>query len=524
MLDGLAKLPQFVIDAARRGLSSAADYAYRGGARTKIWKEWNPSNRSGDAAIAEERELMHARVRELFRNEAVTRNLRRSIVKLVVGTGINTFAGVLEDDGENYFDQFNFESDELFERWAETEADVEGRLNWWTMQSLHLGETTESGTSLLLECHDPRPGRIIPLCYQLVEAEQLDTSKDRPSSTDGDGRRVNKIVGGIEYDRFNRPVAYWIYDVHPYDIFAEGFGNSSRIPAERVISTYLPNRPSEHRGVTWFSANIQSAKDMDWYMSNELTAAALGAALCLVVKRKNGAGRGLGFGETDSDEDGQSIVKLGKPFVADIGIDDEVSVAESSRPNRDAAPFIRLLLLLHGMAAGLSHLRVTGDYSQASYTSARGAHLDDDAYIQPLQRWYGSNTIRPVREKFNRVAAAMGRFRHVRPAEFARDEYFYQRMEVQPAGREQLDPEMETDAAAKRVRFGFSTHGRECGLRGRSFRRIVLEQKRERAFTIKHLGREFDLSSGGASKPGGPENRTAKTAEKATEGTDASAD
>jgi capsid protein len=97
-------------------------------------------------------------------------------------------------------------------------------------------------------------------------------------------------------------------------------------------------------------------------------------------------------------------------------------------------------------------------------------------------------------------------------------------MEVQPAGREQLDPEMETDAAAKRIRYGFSTHGRECGLRGRSFRRTVLEQKRERAFTIKHLGREFDLSSGGASKPGGPENRAPKTTNQATEGQNASAD
>ena len=498
----------------------AYSHAYKGGSRDKIWRNWDPQPRSGDAAIGEDWDLMTSRVRDLFRNEPVTRNLRRAICKLVVGTGVNTFASVLEENAEDYFDRFNFEADELFERWAETECDVERRLNWGSMQALHMGEVTETGVSFMLRCVDPDPRRVVPLCYQLLEADQLDTTLDRPA---GDG--VNKIVGGIEFGAFNRPAAYWFYDVHPHDALSGGYGKSTRIHAERVIATYLPNRPSEHRGVTWFSANIQSAKDLDWYIGNELSAAALGAALCMVVKREHGAGTGLGFAggpnstPGDADDAGNPLVKLGRPFVADIGINDEVSIAESNRPNRDAAPFIKLLLMLHGMASGLSHLRVTGDYSQSSYTSARGAHLDDDAYIKPLQRWFGSSCIRPVREEFHRQAAALGRFSSVTPRAFKRDEFSFQRMLVQPPGREQLDPEMETDAAGKRIAIGLSTHEIECGLRGHSYRRIVLQQKRERRFALQHLGREFELTNkAGAPKPETPSrDETDKAETQATE-------
>lgn len=474
---------------------------YRGGAHTTTWSNWEPQNYSGDDAILDNNELMTARVHDLFRNEPVIRNLRRQITKGVIGPGIQAFSDVLLSKDE-FDDDFNFESDEEFERWAEDDidgmfqCDATGKLSWWDMQALHFNQIQDDGESMLLECMDNSPGRVVPLCYQVLERAQLDESKDWMEDENG-----VKCIQGIEYKN-DRPIAYHLFDAHPGDSHSGWTSNSTRIPARRIIHNYLPNRSSENRGVTWFSANIQYSRDVDWYLSNELRAAALGAALALVVKSKGGGKDNfIGPGQTaaGTNANGAPLVRLGhgKPFVANIGEDDEVKVAESNRPNRDAKVFVDLLMQLHGQAAGLSKLRVTGDYAGTSYTAARGAHLDDQAYYTVLQGWAGRSFVRRVRKRFTAQAAALGRFQSVSPIQFRNDQHRMSKIVLLSPGREQLDPEKETGAAKERIGAVISTHQIECGKRGLHWRRLARQRKREIAYFEK-LGIEPDLSHSAA--------------------------
>lgn len=482
---------------------NAEKTAYKGGEINRIWKTWQPKHRSGDSAIYEDQSLLSARMRDLFRNDPLMKKLKRELCKHVIGAyGVQTFADVLMPDGppgeRETDDAFNFESDDLFTRWSEDEADAEGKFSWAHLQWQHFSEVLARGGSLLLEVMDDDPRRSVPLCYQLLEYEQLDRTLDRPASD-----RSNRIVNGIEYDRRNRPVAYYIYDVHPYDAFQGGDTKSVRVPARRVIHTYFPDRPSENFGVTLFTANVQSARDLDWYLGNELTAAALGALLTMVVKREYGAGSGLGLMGADpndaTDANGNSQVRLGPGLVADIGPNDDVQIAESNRPNRDAAPFIDLIMRQAGQASGLSRGRVTGDYSQTSYSSARAEHLDDQAYFQVLQSWCARSFVVPVRRRHTEIAAAYDRFTSISARQFANRQYDMQRVRVKGIGREQLDPEKETQAAMERIRSGLSDWEHECALRGLDWRRVALNQKRQKAFFEKH-DLEFDLSASGKPK------------------------
>lgn len=456
--------------------------AYTGGKLTRLWKDWIPWHRSGDAAIWENWSLLTSRVRDLVRNDAVMRSAKRALAKHVVGAGIKTHADVWDDDEPD--DAYNFESDDLFEHWCEHECDVRGVHDFGQLQWLAFNECMETGEVLLLKVQDNRKGRSVPYTLQMIEPEQIDLRFDRPEGLRGE----NKIVRGVEYDSFDRPVAYWIYDQHPYDLYTSWTGASTRVPASRVIHLHLAGRPSERRGISWFAANVQNAKDLDTYLGNELTAAALAALFTVMIKRKHGAGSGVGFtgdgSSTDGNADdyGNPIVKLGRGIVADLGTEDDVKIVESSRPNRDAAPFIKLLLMLQGMGIGVSQLRLTGDYSQSSYTSARGAHLDDQAYFHVLQHWFAHKFVLPVRRDWTRQAVALGRLRSLSPRQFAKDEWKYSRVKHLAPGREQLDPEKETGAAMRRIRAGFSTWQHECGLRGMDWRRIVIQQARERAF------------------------------------------
>jgi len=475
---------------------SARAEAYKGAHVHRLNKDWQPQLRSGDTAIDDSWPVLTPRVRDLCRNDAVVKRAKFALRTLAIGPGIATFAAAMLDL-ETSDDDFNFESDTWFERWAEDEADVEGKRSFAELQQDAWDEMVEEGNGFLLRCQDNDPSRSVPLCYQLIESEQLDRNRNQPRTTN-----QNKIANGVEVDRLNRPVQYWFYDAHPFDSFGTGT-MSSPIPASRVIHCFVPFRPSMTSGISWLSPLVQGAHDLDWYLGNELTAAAIGALLTLIHKKKfPGAGAlGVEDGTGDSqDEHGNSLVKMGRGVTAEIGPEDEISVAESKRPNKDAKPFIELLLRLQAMATGISYVRLTGDYKATSYTAGRAAHLDDEAFIAPLRKMFGRKVCKPVRRAHTAQIVGHGRLKAISAAQFNRQPFRWNALEIQPPGREQLNPEGETDAAAGRLRIGVSTLARECGLRGDNWRRTILQRKRENEFLKRH-GVTLDFSKGGG-EPG----------------------
>lgn len=455
--------------------------SYRGAEINRLNKHWQPHNVSGDAALMDSWPLLNARIRDLIRNEPTLTSAKRMMVALIVGCGIQTFAAATYDEGEP-IDDYNAECDKWHERWADSkECDAEGKRCLAELIAEGQGEEIETGDLLLLEVTDPAPGRTSPLCYQLLEAEQLDCSLDRPAAPG-----QNKIVRGIEFNDRNQAVAYHIFDAHPYDPYSGWTTKSSRVPASRVIHDFVPQRPSASRGACWFAVCVQPARDTDMLIGSELTAANIAALFTVLIKRKNWSGGGLGFNDGDpgnnTDEFLNALTKLGRGIIGYIGENDSVEQVERKSPGPQLAPFIKLLRQQEAMGTGISYLRMTRDYESTSYTSARGAHLDDDAIIRPMQMRKGHGVVLPMRMRHNAMAVALGRIRTVTAAQFKANPWRWQSFDVMGPGREQLDPDGETDSIAGRIRTGVSTLKDECGARGKYWRKQLQQlalEKRE---------------------------------------------
>jgi lambda family phage portal protein len=469
----------------------AAD-PYRGGEATRLNKSWQPDLVSGDAAIGANWDLLTRRVRDLQRNDPAIVSLCRTLVDHVIGTGIQTTANVLIDDELD--DEFNRESDEAFDWWAETEADVTGKHTWYEIQRQAFAEIQQTGDVLLLECHDPDPKRYLPLCYQVLEAEQLDESKDQ---TRGDGQ--NEIRRGVEVDRFKRPVAYWLLDAHPGDTWAN-WGESIRVPAQHILHLTNPGRPSQTRGVSLYSSITQTARDLDNYLGAELTAANIGALFTLVQKTATPS-QGFGFVGDGSDSSttdtaGNPLTRLGRGIIAQIPKDDDLEQIEASRPNRDARVFTDLILLLMSMGGNVSPYRLTRDYHGTTYVAARAAHLDDRAAFRPLQRYVAARLCAPVRRRWTELAIALHRVGGVSPVQFRAARQRWQRLRVQTTGWEQLDPEKETDSDVAAIAAALSTLEKTCARRGDHWRDNILQRAREEKFAARHgVTLKFDRPS-----------------------------
>lgn len=503
--------------------------AYRLARRDRPREHNQPHGYSGDAAMLGSHDLMHRRVRDLKRNTSQAKRIVDMLTNLVVGTGMQTYSWPFAPHEQ--FEivteletllggelgprlSFAMESDDLFEEWAEDpkQFDAEGRLSWFEVQRMLMSESALVGTGLLVRTF-VKDYSIVPLAWQMIEREQLDESQDRPASA---GK--NKIVGGREMDSNNRVVAYHIYLDHPHEFFGirqsalmgasaplSAGTQRARIPANRVIDLTLFDRPSSSGGVTRLDACGQSIWDRDSYTDSEIRSAALNAAFAFVAyiedSEKSGA---LGFDDDlpDTDSYGNRSYKLGhSPVAATMGTNERLEMVKADRPNKDAPAFLKLLDRDIAASSGLSYYSLTGDYESTSFSSARGAKLDEDDTIRPLQKWFAIRVALRVRREFNAVAAAMGLFTTVTPAEFRRNQRTYQRFDAIGNGRDLLDPYKEGEARTTRLRTKLSTYKEECARVGKHWIRVLMqiaiEEKVSRMFGVT-----LDFSKAGTAASG----------------------
>lgn len=500
-------------DSARRTPSRTYHPPYSGATITRNNYDFMPPHRSGDGAIRESWDLLTRRVRWMVENEPLMRRMISLLAQYVVGEGIGVYSAAIDhvplssETSGSLIDhplfQFGDESDLRFERWAEDYADVERQKSLWEMQLLSAKEVFGAGNSLWLECRKRSAANMPTLCYQLLEAEQLDRSMDRPASP---GR--NRISNGIEYDPTNEPVAYWLFDAHPYDdtYAAMLTTRSRRIPAARIAHLYLPSRSSQHFGASLANCALQTCKDADWLVGHELTAAALAAGLTLLIKESDET-RSVTL-DTEDDtttraycygEDGiphLSDVGLTSGSVATVGEKESVEVVESKRPGPLIEPFVRFLSNRVSMSGDLSWHRFTGDPTGASFATLRAMINDDRAMALPITYSFGRKIAVRPRKQHDRICSGMGLFSSVTAQQYLREEWIYQEYDVLGPPLRNLNPVEDAESAKARISAGLSTLRIECALLGLSYRRVMRQLAVERDLAAA-LRLALDFSNGG---------------------------
>lgn len=455
----------------------AAGNSYRAARESDNHPCWHPSHRSGDSAINDSWNLLTARIRDQIRSDPMLVKTKMMLSVLTLGKGILTRADA-RDAQRNPINDFNAESDYWFEHWAENEADFHRELTLDAMFHLAFGDEMEVGNSFLIETTNP-DNEIIPLCYQLVEWEQVAREHDKPGDEFGRGR----IENGIEYDNRNQKAYLWLYSDHPFSDMGSGY-RLQRVPFSRVIHNFLPTRISAKSGISWFATLMLNARDMDWYLSNELAAAAIAASYTLVVKSEDAQPNsvappnpldscGIGGFTTGSDS---ARIEFGQPATAYIKPDEEAEVVESSRPNRESVPFMGMMNQRLAAGAGLSLQRITGDAAGANFAAIKAAQEDDATMIAPVQRHVISQMVKPVRRRFTQMAVASRRITSISAQQFNRQRFRFSQIHATPPGIVSSDPLADVEAAQARVRSGFSTTAMEAARLGNYWRDVIDHQ------------------------------------------------
>ena len=462
--------------------------SYDGAKKGRRTSDWLTLSTSANAETLYVLEDLRNRARDLVRNNPYADKAVRSYASNLVGTGI---IPRLKKDKK---------SPNLAPLWKKfaKKCDFDEDTDFYGLQSLAARALFESGECLIVRKNVPSSYNLdIPLQIQVLEPDFLDGKKNQNVLDNG-----GYIIQGIEFNQAGKKVAYWMFDRHPGDMGK--CSASKRIEAKWVIHLFEKKRPGQVHGVTSFASAMLRMKDLADYDDAELFSKKIQACFTGFVTTMDGE---PGMVETENDaKSGERSEKFDPGTMTYLKPGEDIKFGTPEVSNTYPA-YMRVVL--HAIAAGLglTYELLTGDLSQANYSSIRAGLIEFRRYMEAI-RWQimVPKMCEGVRDWFIEAAIASGK---LPDADYS--------TEWTPPRFESVDPVKDFTALLIAVRGGFMSLPQAIGSQGEDTE-TILNEIAETNKMLDALGIVLDsdprnVAKTGVSQPNAPTNNEANDAQ-----------
>ncbi len=356
-------------EASRRMLEEMRSYDAASGDR--INAGWRVVNQSAELTDRPGRDIVRARSRDLERNSDIAQAVLHAYRRNVVGRGY-TLRALTGDD------KLDTRLEKAWKRWTLAEnCDITGEQGFNEILRMMVDRKKVDGGILVLFRYTR--GGLVPFKLQCLEVDELDSSQSAPQY------RGNKVVGGIEYDRYRKPVGYWFrqYDLEGYQAMAPMF-----VPAKDVFFYKSKRRPTQLREMSDLAPTVTRIRDVNEFITAVSIKERLSAILAIFIKKLFPSGGNIGrasppggAGKTD-----YSSLHVHPGMVVELNQGDEAQVIDPKNTATDAAGFLKTQQGLISAGQGLSYEAVSRDMSKSTYSSARQNAIEDEAtYTEEIE-------------------------------------------------------------------------------------------------------------------------------------------
>lgn len=468
----------------RRERTVKASATHRGAEYRSTWDGWHPRLRSPDQDIADERDRLVARCRDLARNNPIARALIEAQVGHVVGasawsvqstTRADRLAGVLT---EQQVREWRSACEDVWEEATET-LDARGEGSFWELLRTAYRAYLDADAFLWLDRKAPREGRRrIGVSCWVVEGDLCRTpqkyAQDRAVSL------------GVLYRR-DHPSAYFIFDRYPDDLESFGAAQTYRKVwredlegRPQLLHLFRALRPGQSRGLPWLTPVAADLEDAGGYQEAEFMAARVAACISLIRKRTTP-------GRRPDDEP----VRLEPGGIVDSYQGETIETFNPSRPTTQFAAFMERVEKICAAALGFSSMLALRDFTHANYSVSRSTLFDARRTFESEQQWL-KRAIGTVYEAVIESAWLDGLLPPVplfdaagRANTITRE---LMRSSPIPPAFGWIDPTQEVDAYKAAIDAGLASHREVLSMLGRdweqTFADLAEEQQRKRDLGI----------------------------------------
>lgn len=325
---------------------------------------------SGPNGANGEIEILRMQSRWMHANDSTYRNACRQVANNLVGYGIKP---LIHDPV-------------LLDIWNEfvPESDARGKLDFYG-QSWMLANVVPKDGESFARVVDVDPATMksgLDFQLQLLEADHVPLDWTRP------GENGTWIVSGVERDRLERVVRYWVYDFHPRDY--EGAGGVSMMPSpvspEKFIHVYMPERYSDARGYPWASSAFNIVESLRTFDEAVLERAKGQAMFGGFFKKPRLAGDEEKAPNPNAEA--PEFVPLEPNAWVAMPEDWDVEMSQPAASASDYEPFRREQLATLSVAFGFTVEQITLNYkSMQNERILRVMLAEVERYIEALQ-WH----------------------------------------------------------------------------------------------------------------------------------------
>lgn len=472
----------------RNELDLIKRHGYDAGNHARLNQNWGALIESAEMTDRTSRDTIRARARDMERNSDILNGVLSAFVRNVVGYGFNLQAKTGKEE-------LNSQIEKLFREWCKaSNCDVTGQQTFTQLLRMAVRRKKVDGGILFKKCYTK--GGIVPFKLQALEVDELSVSWSSPKI------KGNKVAGGIEYDKYNKPVGYWITQ---YSVDGMELATPTYYKAEDIIFIYSKNRPSQVREVSDLAPTLTRIRDANEFI--QAVSVKERIAACLSVFIKKAAPMAGGFGRsTISAEGGINYAqkRLAPGMITEMNAGDSIEVVDPKTSSADATSFLKLQQRLIGAGQGLSYEATARDMSEATYSSARQANIEDElTYLEDVEIL--RSFMDKVYEAFI-VSAVLSEALTIPDFWENKSSYFEHLWITSP--KKWIDPQKEANAQATALKSGLKTFAQIAGESGRDWKEMIDEMAaiqdyaKEKGLNFSGLDANLSTESSSTSEEG----------------------
>lgn len=386
-------------------------------------KGWTPGARSPNYDTLGDLPMSRARARDAVRNFPLARSTMITFVACGVGVGLTPAPRIdreylgITDIAKEQLER------EIIRHWRAWSTSVwssfDGSMAFNAQQRLSLASRLVNGDHWVIVRRRQMPGMPYTLSLQHIEADLVSTP---------DAQLANlSIRDGVEFDPNGVAIAIYIANHYPNDPLFAGAKAWARVPiygedgTRMVLHNIGDRRSGQARGMTVFSAVIETVKALSDFADNELTAALNDSVFTILFKSPRGAkllpdmaaidpATGLAI---DAETVGTTVeeppkLPLGSANVVNIFDDESVEKIERTHPAKGFEPYDTAMTKKYAAGVGLPHELIMRHFT-ASFSASKGAIIEGWRVIRQERGIEIENFEAEIWNRFLADLAASGR-------------------------------------------------------------------------------------------------------------------
>lgn len=452
----------------------AGKRSYHAAAVGRLFADFMASNRSPDSELKPDLVLMRNRSRQMARDDVYVKRYLNLLKTNVVGdNGMSLQVKARNTDGSLDVIGNNIIEESWYQFGFKGNCTADGRQTWVDLQKYAIEATARDGEAFFQVVRSKR--FIHGIAFHPIEADLIDEQKNEML------RNGNEVRLGIEVDKYQRPVAYWVKKRHPGDAdFASiSVNQSERIDAKDIIHVYDPIRAGQTRGEPWMAPALSQIKMLNAHREAELVASRMAASK-------------MGFFTSDNGEDAPADdYDNSVPIIdAEPGTFHQLPAGVDFKPfdpTHPATAFAEFQKgILRGTASGLgvSYASLSNDLEGTSYSSIRQGALEERDSYRMMQKFLLEHFVLQAYEIWLRHVMEFGYI----PIPVTRFDKFFLATHFRPRGWQWVDPQKEINAAVEAMHNGIMSMQDVSNQYGRDIEETFSQWQRD-----KELADQFGL-------------------------------